>query len=139
MKKLGTQLIVELYDCDREALNSTDVVGEIMLRAAAAAKTTVVGHSFHKFSPRGVTGVVLIKESHIAVHTWPEYGYCAVDIFTCGQLTDGNAAIEVIREAFNSGRHVVMEVRRGLLERGEPSVRPPISSARTSSYGPWPP
>lgn len=118
MKKLGTQLIVELYDCDREALNSTDAVGEIMLRAAAAARMTVVSHSFHKFSPHGVTGVLLIKESHIAVHTWPEHGYCALDIFTCGQLTDGDAAIEVIREALNSGRHVVMEVGRGLLEGG---------------------
>ena len=121
MKELGTQLIVELYDCDCEALNSTDAVGEIMLRAAAAARTTVVSHSFHQFSPHGVTGVVLIKESHIAVHTWPEYGYCAVDIFTCGKTTDGNAAIEVIREAFSSGRHVVRKVERGLLD-GEPGA-----------------
>jgi len=118
MKELGTQLIVELYDCDCGLLDCADAVGRIMLQAAAAARTTVVSHSFHRFSPHGVTGVVLVKESHLSVHTWPEHGYCALDIFTCGRATDGDAAIEVIRKAFNSRRHVVRRVERGLLDGG---------------------
>jgi S-adenosylmethionine decarboxylase len=124
MKKLGTQLIVELYACDREIASDVAAVERIMLRSAEAAGATVVGHSFHRFSPHGVSGVVVIQESHLAIHTWPEYGYCAVDIFTCGELTDNGAALAVIKQGLQAGRHTAVEMKRGFLDLpGEQSDR----------------
>lgn len=115
MKRLGRHLIMELYDCDATILDSVEQVEEIMLRAAEAAGATVVTHACHHFSPHGVSAIVAIGESHLSIHTWPEYGYCAADIFTCGDGTDNSAALDVMRDAFRAGRHVAFEVQRGLL------------------------
>ena len=85
MDALGTHLILELKDCRRELLSDLDFLRSTLLSAAAEAGTTVMGDSFHYFDPYyGVSGVVIIAESHLSIHTWPEYGYAAVDIFTCG-------------------------------------------------------
>ncbi len=115
MKQLGRHLIMELYDCDTAILDNVEQVEEIMLRAAEASGATVVTHACHHFSPHGVSAIVAIGESHLSVHTWPEYGYCAADIFTCGDGTDNGAALEVMRDAFRAGRHVAFEVQRGIL------------------------
>lgn len=84
MNALGKHLLVELHGCDPEALKSIDLIREAMVSAAREANATIVGVSFHEFSPFGVSGVVVIAESHLTIHTWPEYRYAAVDIFTCG-------------------------------------------------------
>ncbi len=116
-KPFGTQLIIEFYDCSQTILNDTKAINTIMLNAAKAANATVVNHCFHKFSPHGVSGVVVIAESHITVHTWPESGYCAVDIFTCGNLIDDNLALEVLKAGFESQSEKIFRIERGLKNR----------------------
>lgn len=110
---LGNQLIIELFNCDQESLKDVGAVESVLLKAAVAAKATVIDHCFHQFSPYGVSGVVVISESHIAVHTWPEHCYCAIDIFTCGDLIDNDCALSVLKEGFCCDDVKVFKVNRG--------------------------
>jgi S-adenosylmethionine decarboxylase proenzyme len=87
MNITGRHLLIELHDCDHAALAASAAVERAMLAAATRARATVLGHHFHQFAPHGVSGVVIIAESHISIHTWPEHAYAAVDIFTCGPST----------------------------------------------------
>jgi S-adenosylmethionine decarboxylase proenzyme len=96
-------------------LNDTGAIEEAMNEAAAVSGATIVQSVFHMFSPHGVSGVVVVAESHLAVHTWPEYGFAAVDYFTCGEV-DAAAAIECLREKFGAERVTQREVERGILE-----------------------
>ena len=119
---LGIQLLVELYECNNHFLNDVKTIEAILLKAAEAANATVVNHCFHEFSPHGVSGVVVIAESHITVHTWPELKYCAIDIFTCGNLIDNNRALEVLKEGLESQKIKVFKIERGLKNQFEDSV-----------------
>ena len=82
---LGAHLILELYDCDRMLLADNDRVATELENAVRGAGAHVVKTAFHEFHPGGVSGVILIAESHVTIHTWPEYGYAAIDVFTCGE------------------------------------------------------
>jgi S-adenosylmethionine decarboxylase len=106
---------VELHDCDKEALNDLGLLRDVMVKAAIDCGAVVLGESFHRFSPQGVSGVVIIAESHLSIHTWPEYGYAAVDIFTCGTFVNPEKAAEVLIEKLGSKNHSVMEIPRGVL------------------------
>ena len=79
-------MLLELYDCDPEAINNLEVVKASMVEAAKRAQATIVDVVFHEFSPVGISGVVVIAESHLAIHTWPEHRYAAVDVFSCGEV-----------------------------------------------------
>ncbi|SMC24121.1 S-adenosylmethionine decarboxylase [Desulfacinum hydrothermale DSM 13146] len=116
MKSLGKHLIVELYDCDHDLINQVSSVEKILVEAVAISKATIVQPVFHQFSPHGVSGAVIIAESHFSIHTWPEYGYCALDIFTCGDLIDSDASLQYLKEAFKAGSMSVMEIKRGVLD-----------------------
>lgn len=118
MHGLGTHLLVELKACNTRLLNDVKKVEAIMVEAARAAKATIVGVHFHKFSPFGISGVVVIAESHLSIHTWPEYGYAAVDIFTCGDVLKPEVAVEFLVDKFQSKHPSIMEVRRGILSKG---------------------
>jgi S-adenosylmethionine decarboxylase len=107
--------LLELYDCDSEILNDHQHVEQIMRDAAAAAKATIVKSVFHRFNPHGVSGVVVIAESHLAIHTWPEYGYAAVDLFTCGEDIDPWIAHQHVAEQLKAKRKTSLEIKRGLL------------------------
>ncbi len=109
---LGRQLHLDLEGCPFALLDDTQCVQEALLACADAIGATVVECVFHRYSPQGVSGVVVIMESHIAIHTWPEYGFAAVDIFTCGDM-DMSAGIEVVA-AHLQGR----AVRSEIVERG---------------------
>ncbi len=115
MNALGRHILVELHDCDREALNNLDLIREVMLKAAIDCGAVVLGESFHRFSPQGVSGVVVIAESHISIHTWPEYGYAAADVFTCGTSVNPEIAAQVLIEKLGSKNHTVTEIKRGVL------------------------
>jgi S-adenosylmethionine decarboxylase proenzyme len=108
-------LLVELNDCDREVLNDLDLLRDAMLTAAIKCGAVILGDSFHRFSPQGVSGVVVIAESHLSVHTWPEYGYAAVDVFTCGTTVNPQMAAEVLIERLGSKSHSITEIPRGVL------------------------
>ncbi len=119
---LGTQLIVEFYECNHSILDNLEQIEATMLKAAKAANATIINHTFHKFSPCGVSGVVVIAESHIAIHTWPEHGYCAIDIFTCGNLIDNDSALEVLKKGFQCGKEKIFRINRGLGNRIKSSI-----------------
>jgi len=116
VKCLGSQIIAELYYCDRNLLDDLDYIRNIMLNAAREANVMVIGSKFHKFSPQGVSGVVVIAESHISIHTWPEYGYAAVDIFTCGNRSMPRLALRYLAKALKARRVRFREIKRGVME-----------------------
>ncbi len=110
---------MELKLCNSKVLNDLKKVQEIMVSAAKEAKATIVEISFHKFSPFGISGVVVIAESHISIHTWPEYGYAAIDIFTCGDVLQPETAADLLIERFQSKDPSIVELKRGILIRGD--------------------
>jgi len=115
MKSLGKHLLIELYDCNQEIINNIKKIEEKLIRSVEISGATIINHTFHKFSPHGVSGVVVIAESHFSIHTWPEYGYCAVDIFTCGEKIDGEKALKYLKEELNAKSISVLEAKRGIL------------------------
>ncbi|HEY41820.1 MAG TPA: S-adenosylmethionine decarboxylase proenzyme [Dehalococcoidia bacterium] len=114
MNALGRHLLMELEDCNEETLNNLEALKAAMLTAADEAGATVMGESFHRFSPHGISGVVVIAESHLCIHTWPEYGYAAADIFTCGTTVQPEKAAEVLVEKLGARKHSLQEIPRGL-------------------------
>lgn len=120
MSSLGKHILVEYSGCSPEIMNSASVVEDAMVEAARTARATLINSTFHHFSPFGVSGVVVIQESHLAIHTWPEYGYAAVDIFTCGDEIDPWTACIYLNTAFEAASYNAIEVKRGtkqLLQR----------------------
>jgi len=115
LNALGRHLLLELNDCNREALNDTDMIRDTMLKAAIDCGAVILGNQFHHFNPQGVSGVVVIAESHISIHTWPEYGYAAVDVFTCGSVVNPEIAAKVLIERLEAKHHSMMEVPRGVM------------------------
>lgn len=113
---LGKQIIAELYHCDEKLLDDLDYIKKTMIEAAERAKTWIIDYKFHKFAPQGVSGVVIIAESHISIHTWPEYGYAAIDIFTCGNRSMPKLALDHLSRALKAKRVEYRKLRRGLLE-----------------------
>ena len=114
MHALGTHLLVELHGCDPDKLKRVDVVKDIMVSAAQACRATVVDVAFHEFNPFGVSGIVVIAESHLSIHTWPEYRYAAVDIFSCGDVLQPEVAANYLVEQFGAERASVVEMQRGM-------------------------
>ncbi|PKD44824.1 adenosylmethionine decarboxylase [Rhodohalobacter barkolensis] len=114
MEALGRQILVEFYDCDESKINDVSYIENSLIQATKASKATIISHNFHKFSPYGVSGVVVIAESHVAIHTWPEYNYAAVDIFTCGDTIDPWVIQEHLKDYFDSKNVSSMEMKRGM-------------------------
>ena len=119
MRVLGQHILAELYGCNSTILNDVDLIKQYMEEAALKSNATIVNSAFHHFSPYGVSGVVVIAESHLAIHTWPEYNYAAVDIFTCGTSVDPWKAFEVLKERLQATESVTKEMKRGLPDLGE--------------------
>jgi len=107
---------VELNDCDDKLLDDIDFIKDVMLAAANEAGATVLGESFHQFSPQGVSGVILIAESHLSIHTWPEHGYAGADIFTCGTRVQPEKAAEVIIARLKPRTHSIILMYRGMID-----------------------
>ena len=114
MNTYGRHLLVEYYDCDKSILNNLEAIEALFIAAARAADATIVQSTFHRFAPQGVSGVVVIEESHLSIHTWPEHGYAAVDLFYCGGTVKVHKAVDVLRERFKPERIKFLVVRRGL-------------------------
>jgi len=118
-KDYGRHYLIDFLRCDPATLRRVGPTREIFLRAARESNATVVAEDFYQFEPEGVSGVVLIAESHFSVHTWPEDGFAAVDIFTCGEEMDADVAIAVLTAAFSAEQTVVRVVTRGRLDEAE--------------------
>lgn len=115
MTVLGYHVLLELRDCNPTLLNDLGYIRQAMLTAALDVGATVVGESFHRFSPQGVTGILAIAESHISIHTWPEYGYAAADIFSCGASFLPREAAQRLAAQLESRDPEIKEIERGLM------------------------
>ncbi|HKP60210.1 MAG TPA: adenosylmethionine decarboxylase [Polyangiales bacterium] len=127
----GRHLLVEYTGCDASVLDDLKRIEALMNQAAKAARTNIVASVFQPFEPQGVTGVVVVEESHLSIHTWPEHGYAAVDFFTCGEAIP-EMAHRVLSEGLRAERAEVIFVDRGISHTG-PSMR--MRSHSTEHYG----
>ena len=112
----GDHYLVDLHGCDESVAANVQPTEEALLDAARRCGSTIIEHHFHQFSPHGVSGIILIAESHISVHTWPEHGFVAVDIFTSGETMQPQVAIDILEQAFRAEQVDVVRVERGSLQ-----------------------
>lgn len=116
VQSLGNHLIIELYNCNQEQINDARGVEDALIKAVELSGAKIVQSVIHQFNPHGISGVIVIEESHFSVHTWPEYGYCALDIFTCGEEIDYHSALQYLKEQFKAQNLSVTEMKRGMLD-----------------------
>ncbi len=122
MKALGQHLILELYGCPQAILDDPQTIETEMTRAVHASGATMIKPFFHQFAPQGVSGVIIISESHFTIHTWPEYGYAALDVFTCGDVIDMHAATESLRSGLKAQNVQKMMLTRGMLDMPDDQI-----------------
>jgi len=115
---LGQHWLIEGYHCDAKLLSDPVAMEIILQQTAEIMGATIVTSIFHHFSPLGVSGVVVIQESHLTIHTWPEYGYAAVDIFTCGEI-DMQAGVAHLQKALAASELKIVKMKRGNLDKKE--------------------
>jgi S-adenosylmethionine decarboxylase len=125
LQRIGRHLILELWGCDADAINSIETIERAIKETIEACGATLLDLRVYPFTPQGVTGVAILSESHLMIHTWPEHGYAAVDVFTCGYHTDPNKAVPVLRRHFAPERVQVMEMNRGIVVDEEPKPAEP--------------
>ncbi len=109
---VGKELIVEVWEPSGVDLTDKDTIRAVLMRAVKLSGSTLIRSYFHRLHPGGITGFLLLKESHISIHTWPEYGYAALDFFTCGQ-TDAHKGLEEVTRVFKPRSVKVTEIVRG--------------------------
>jgi S-adenosylmethionine decarboxylase len=114
MGNIGVHLIADLYGCDFDKLNNQSFLRSTLTTAAQVAGCRILSVNFESFEPQGQTGVVIVAESHLSIHTYPEFGYAATDLFTCGTQTMPWIALSSIIAALSPSRHEVKEIKRGL-------------------------
>ncbi|WP_174615304.1 adenosylmethionine decarboxylase [Virgibacillus ihumii] len=114
MEIMGRQVIAELWDCNIDILNDISLLERIFVDAAIKAGATVRKALFHQFAPHGVSGVVIISESHLTIHSFPEHGYASIDVYTCGAKLDPTIAVEYIVYALESKSNEIKEIPRGM-------------------------
>ena len=116
MSALGRHILAEFYGCPEQLLNDLPCVEREMVSAAKAAGAEVREVVFHEFSPQGLSGVVVISESHLTIHTWPELGYAAVDVFTCGETVDPWASCNYLKQKLSAANMTAKEIKRGIFD-----------------------
>jgi len=126
MKKVGTHLVVEAWQTPGDVLNDPEQIRSALVEAVLAGGATLLNLCVHQFSPHGVTATATLSESHIAIHTWPEYGYFAADLFFCGK-GDPHQAMQVLQNVLGAKEVAMQEIDRGL-----PSSEVPEESEKES-------
>lgn len=127
MDTMGRHIITELWECNPDKLNDIDYIERLFVDAALRSGAEVREVAFHKFAPHGVSGVVIISESHLTIHSFPEHGYASVDVFTCGDRIDPATASQYIAEGLDA------KVREDVkLERGMGPIRVPEAQVALS-------
>lgn len=134
MYALGTHLLIELRDCNPSILKDLEKVKNTLISAAKEAQATIIDSSFHEFNPFGVSGVVVIAESHLTIHTWPEYGYAAVDIFTCGDVIKPEIAASYLIKQFECKNPSLVEMKRGILSHKNKKLPHKVVSDSNNSH-----
>ena len=113
VRAMGRHLLADLYECRHELLDDPVALEALAVEAVTRSHGTVVSRHHHHFEPSGVSVVIMVAESHLALHTWPEHRYVGVDYFTCGPSVEPRLAIELMRDALQPRRHRIREVQRG--------------------------
>ena len=116
VKYLANHQIVEFNNCEEVEIDNSNFIRKIFLQAAKLGEVTIVNECFHEFSPYGVTGVLVIAESHMSIHTWPEYKYVAVDIFSCGDKIDFDKIIDHLKNKLKCKNSSSININRGKLD-----------------------
>lgn len=109
----GTHVILDLHGCNKELLNSESVIRNALDESCKLANCKILKKLVYKFQPQGVTGILLLEESHIAIHTYPEHGSCFIDIYTCGDKATPEMAIRFLEDFFESKNMEVKKIHRG--------------------------
>jgi|SRR5581483_6741184 len=122
MRALCQHTLIEFYDCDPDSLKRAVGVRKFLCKAVLQGGGTIVKAVFHNFSPYGVSGVVVITESHVTIHTWPEHGYAAVDIFSCSKKLDHDAIRNELKRALSARRVLRKTFRRGFSLKKIPAL-----------------
>ena len=113
IKYAGNHILLEFWGA--KDINSISAVKKALTQAIKACGATLLKIELHKFSPQGVSGVAIIAESHISIHTWPEYNYTAIDIFTCGDKVDPYQAVNTLKKILKPKKIEVVEIKRGIM------------------------
>ena len=111
-KNLGRHFLVDFLFCNVQVINNMEKIRTHLLKAANLAQATVIKDTFHKFSPQGISGVIVIAESHLAIHTWPEHECVALDLFTCSEKMEAQKAIDYLENVFEAKKTLVQVVLR---------------------------
>jgi S-adenosylmethionine decarboxylase len=112
MKKVGTHLVVDAWDAPADLLNHPERIKQALIEAITEGKATLIDMCVHQFSPHGVTATATLAESHIAIHTWPEYGYFAADLFFCGEGKP-KEAMKILQTRLQAKQSSMREIERG--------------------------
>lgn len=113
MKIIGKHITVDMYGCSFESLDNMDFVKHAMLTAVNEAQMTLLDFTSHKFEPQGLTALALLAESHMSIHTYPELGYAAVDVFTCGDHSRPDKAVAILKDFLKPTKVKTTNIRRG--------------------------
>lgn len=114
---LGIQTTIDFYGCDSKKINSVAFIEDVLKTAAKKMNLTVVNTTIHSFSPIGISGVIIIEESHLAIHTWPEYNYVALDFFTCNQAYELEEGINWLKKMFEAEKTDISSEKRGNIQK----------------------
>lgn len=137
IKVLCSHNLIEMYGCDKSILNSKEKMEDIMVESAKLSNATVISSSFNMFEPQGVSGVVVISESHFTVHTWPEFEYAAIDIFTCGTKINIARAIEYLEKELKcKDSFANVGIKRGLIDKDYPKIKSQIINSQIDKVYP---
>lgn len=120
---VGKHILVDIFNCNPKLLEKVDFISNTMHEAAKKSGATIVGKYFKQFDPYGVSGVIIIAESHISIHTWPEHGLASVDYFSCSDDVDMNAAINHVKETLGGKDIKAFEVKRGEMSARKNNIK----------------
>ncbi len=130
LEALGRHILVEYYNCNEDTLRNHEEIEKLMNKAAELSGATIVTSTFHHFNPWGVSGAVIISESHLTIHTWPEFGYAAVDLFTCGDKVNPWIGFDFLEKSLQAEKSESYELSRGMtdkIKRFNPSIEGDIN------------
>ncbi|RDW20306.1 S-adenosylmethionine decarboxylase proenzyme [Oceanobacillus arenosus] len=114
---LGRHVLIEYYGCSKEIIENNELIEQYMREAADYSGATIVESVFHHFNPYGVSGAVIIAESHLTIHTWPEYDFASVDVYTCGDSVNPWKAANYLSEKLQAKKTESFEIPRGMADR----------------------
>ena len=114
METTSHHFLIELRSVESSLSDNLNEIERIFLNSLVGSGATYINHYFHKFSPQGVSGVVVIAESHLSIHTWPEDGYAALDVFTCGDKSIGDKVVQNLVKSFNTTDYTITYILRGV-------------------------